>query len=597
MSKRKKPGPEAPALPDSIEDTAPAANAAFSATGILWAFTFVALVLVPDQKILRYKLLAVEAGVCAVLAALAAGWVTDRRTAWRSTPLDVPVALLGAGALLFYLLSPERGVSAMELTRMLFCAATFFTASQTIPRLRNPEKLIGLWGLLSAPLGIYALLQTRGGLGRLAVPLLERPIATFGNPIFLAAFFTASLAALGGLVWQAGPGRARKLYIFLAVLTAAGLWTTQARASVAGLATAGALATFIGLQGRKRWLGLACVLAGGLASLWLFRGREWTHGLIWRDTLALWLSRPWLGCGLGRFHIEFPTFASEALRALWPERAVIINFAHNEYLQVLAETGIAGLALLLNVLAAAAVWAAKVLRGSQAPTRPLAAGLALGAAALLGQNFFSPDMRFGLSSFMVFFCLGAASGLLAPEPAPEAASPGPKGAVLAAAFLAFWAHLAVRPALAQQRLSREAGFHVEASAELRRLIGDLEGRLASDPVNADVAETLGYLYSREKSWPQAVARFELSSQLDPLRPGPLNNLGNIYYSTGDLQRAIAYWTESVRVKPEQADAHLNLGKALYEVGRLKESSEHLHAVLTRDPGNEKAQVLLKKMVE
>ena len=49
--------------------------------------------------------------------------------------------------------------------------------------------------------------------------------------------------------------------------------------------------------------------------------------------------------------------------------------------------------------------------------------------------------------------------------------------------------------------------------------------------------------------------------------------------------------------PDQLDAHLNLGKSLYEVGRLKESSVHLQAVLKKDPTNEKAQILLKKMVE
>ena len=51
------------------------------------------------------------------------------------------------------------------------------------------------------------------------------------------------------------------------------------------------------------------------------------------------------------------------------------------------------------------------------------------------------------------------------------------------------------------------------------------------------------------------------------------------------------------VGPDQIDARVNLGKTLYEMGRLKESAQNLEEVLKRDPNNEKAQVLLKKMVE
>ena len=77
----------------------------------LWILTFAALAFVPDQKILRYKLLAVEAGVWLLLACAAASWLSSRRASWTRTPLDIPVLLYGASGALFYLLSPERGVS------------------------------------------------------------------------------------------------------------------------------------------------------------------------------------------------------------------------------------------------------------------------------------------------------------------------------------------------------------------------------------------------------------------------------------------------------------------------------------------------------
>lgn len=568
-------------------------------SAVLWGACFLALAFVPDQKILRYKLLAVESGVWALLLCLAFSWVLKARAEWIRTPLDIPVALYAAGAVLFYAVSPERGPSSLELTRMLFCAATFFAATQTLPLVRSPRRVLWVWGASAGLLGVYALLQTRGGVGRLMVPQLDRPIATFGNPIFLAAYFSASAAVLLGLVRTAGSRWEGRIAAAFGLLALAGLLTTQSRGAAAGIGVAALAAAAASLDGRRRWLAVAGVVASGALAVWLFRHRQWTHGLIWRDSLSLWLAHPFMGCGLGRFHIEFPGYASETLRQLWPQRAVIINFAHNEYLQVLAETGILGFSLLLSVLAASMYWLARVWRPMKAGAeRALTGSLALGAAALLGQNLFSPDIRFGLSSFILFFCLGAAVSRTAGAAAPIPPFPGRMGAAaMAGALLLVWGHLAIRPVRAQRRLKAEPRFHVSADERLERTLEALEMKLAADPADADIAENLAYLYAKRKSWPQAISRFEIASRLDPGRPGPLNNLGNIYYSMGDRERAIAYWNRSVRVRPSQVDAHLNLGKALYEVGRLKESSAHLQAVLKTEPDNEKAQILLKKMIE
>ena len=129
------------------------------------------------------------------------------------------------------------------------------------------------------------------------------------------------------------------------------------------------------------------------------------------------------------------------------------------------------------------------------------------------------------------------------------------------------------------------------------MIAVFEARLAADPANADLAENIAFLYAKQKSWPKAIARFQLASRLAPRRPGPLNNLGNIFYMIGDKENAISYWKKSLAVKSDQTDAHLNLGKTLYELGRLKESAAHLQIVLRMRPDDEKAQILLKKMIE
>lgn len=505
-----------------------------------------ALALVPDEKLVRGKLLALQAGLALLLGLWLARLTADEAPQRRSGLFDLPVALYAASGLLFYLLSPERENSETELARILLSAGAYWAALQ-LP----PAAALWRWSAVLAA-GI-ALVQ--GG---------ARPAGTFGNPLFLGSFLAASLPFCAR--WPLLP-------VGLALVL------TQSRAALAGFGLAfGAF-----LASEKRWRHLGALAAAALLAAWLHRDRPATHWLIWSDALKLWLENPLLGCGLGRFHIEFPAHASEALRALWPQQKVIVNFAHNEYLQVLAETGILGLgvflalpiALLLNL-------------------RRLERGPALAALTLFGAALVSPDLRFGVSAFLAFTALGLA--------APARSVPiGPNlrlGLLAAgAAFLALWGTLSARPHLARLALKSEAPFHIQATPEVQAAAAGLEERLRSEPDNADLAENLAYLYAREQAWEPAVSRFELVTRLDPKRPGPWNNLGNIRYMQGRFDEAIEFWKKSLEADAGQLDAHLNLGKLLYEKGRLKESAAHLKKALELDPNNAKARVLLKKMVE
>ncbi|MBI3553895.1 MAG: tetratricopeptide repeat protein [Elusimicrobia bacterium] len=559
---------------------------------LAWAALLVALVLVPDQKILRFKLLAVELGAAALLLGLLVEAASIREALWRRTKLDLWLAAYALSALIFWRLSPEPHNSEPEVARMLLCAAAFFGASQSFARVRKGERLLALWSACAAVAALYAILQHTGGVGRLLVPQMERPFSTFGNPIFFGAYLTASLLVTAVLLIESQPGLSAMGLLLCAALQLDALWLAQSRAAFAGLIAGGFLWALKRQSGTRRTMMLLGVAVFGLGILWHSRDRQWTHGLIWSAALKLWLAHPLLGCGLGRFHMEFPAYASAQLKALWPQQQTIVNFAHNEYLQVLTETGAVGLALFVAIPASFASW----FLGAQATGQ--AEGPALAALALFAGAFFSPDLRFGVSSFAAFAAMGMALGLSNPEPRPW--PDYPKRMVplaLGVILLSFWARLAAAPLLAERELASQPGFHIEATPEVRKALADLEDRLSKEPANADLAEQLAYLYAREKAWEPAISRFKLAAGLAPEHPGPLNNLGNIYYSLGDFDKAISFWEKSLAVKSDQLDAHLNLGKLYYERGRLKESARHLHAALTLDPDNGKARILLKKMVE
>ena len=67
---------------------------------------------------------------------------------------------------------------------------------------------------------------------------------------------------------------------------------------------------------------------------------------IYRDTVHMFRQRPVLGWGLGTFPVVFPQFRSFYTN-------FFVNEAHNDYLQLLAETGVAGFAVMLWFLVVA----------------------------------------------------------------------------------------------------------------------------------------------------------------------------------------------------------------------------------------------------
>jgi O-antigen ligase len=538
----------------------------------LWALGAAAFWLVPDQKIIRAKLLAVQAVV--LLAGVLLVWRRAKRgDPGRRSPLDLPAGALAAAGLVFWALSPDLAVSASEAARLLFCGLAFWAASRSLA-LTGPGPFLTAWSAGACVAALWAVGEAVAG--------ASRPYASFGNPIFLGTALASALpVALARAVRPDGTKRA--LWAAAAAVQGAALLMTHSRAAVLGLLAGLALCALARFKGRllSQTLGAAGLVVA--AAAWAFRDREWTHALIWRDALSLWRAHPLLGCGLGRFHLEFPAFASAALKARWPEGKVIVNFAHNEYLQTFVETGPLGLAALAAVPAAA--WFA-MRRDDGAAGRPDRCAAASGALALFAAAFVSPDLRFGASAFAAFVLLGAAARV----EARGAAAP----AILPLSVLLVFFGLAVQPALAVRRNAMEKSFHTGADADVLR---GMEKRLASDPKDADAAEQLGFLKAKASDFDGAREAFRRAAELDPSRPGPLNNLGNLAYLAKDFDGAAGWWERSLAAAPEQIDARLNLAKLLCERGRLKQCSGHLDEVLRRDPSNAKARVLYKKMVE
>ena len=224
-------------------------------------------------------------------------------------------------------------------------------------------------------------------------------------------------------------------------------------------------------------------------------------------------------------------------------------------------------------------------------------GWACGWVGIWVQNLFSVDMRFDLSwilSFLIMgFCVGGLGGW---RERPVGLRIRLPFLLLMAGFHAAWAFEILRPYRAAVALEKQPDFFEVLDPQRKQALEILEqeARNTSDP---GIFEKLAFLYAKEKKWDPAIFYYRKTIEKDPSRPGPYNNLANIFYTLGKAEDAIGFWKASLKVQPRQLDAHLNLGLSYYHQGRLKEASRHLQEVLKIDPRNEKAIVLMKKMVE
>ncbi len=271
--------------------------------------------------------------------------------------------------------------------------------------------------LFALPLGtvVYALVRRPKSValwlvGGLAIVVL--PIA------FLKSFALASVAvellALMALIWQGRAEASRSslralgvygvgaAFVLLLLLTAA---KPSASSSLAGVTPGSRIAASAKTQDQSATFRLN----------------------LWKSAWRLFQERPITGWGLGSYRYE----------SARPGLATSTVFAHNSYLQLLAEAGIGSLGLFLVFLG---LWGWRSFRGAaRLPDEgrlPFAAAVG-GAVAMLAHCVVDSDLSYFGLGLAFFLVLGAATLLAADAVAPEFI-PRPSRLVAAGCMAGLW---------------------------------------------------------------------------------------------------------------------------------------------------------------
>lgn len=258
----------------------------------------------------------------------------------------------------------------------------------------------------AAPLIVAATLEAVLGLSQafLSADVTQSSTGTFANRNHFAGLLAMCLpvAVMGAAGLYTGSGaRSRRRKPLVPALAASGLLVCAGVMLVAvisslsrmgfisalcGLAVMGSLALARGRAGVRRWLPVAAAVALAIAAFIVLPTDQLIErfgslstseempaderALIWGDTLRLIGAYPLFGCGLGAYESALLPYKTSA-------PLYTVDYAHNDYLQLLAELGVLGFAPLL--LLAAAIYA-RGCRGAMHMARGPGAYLALGAA-------------------------------------------------------------------------------------------------------------------------------------------------------------------------------------------------------------------------
>jgi O-antigen ligase len=307
------------------------------------------------------------------------------------TPLNLPLARFGFAGAVSLLDAPSVTAGFVELLKWVEVAVMLWLVAD-LTRRYGPrpllaglllagasQALLGLWQFVFQPEEVehFAILE-----GRFA-----RAYGTFQQPNPYGAFMAwlallGAGALLGALMAWREQGRSRPRprplawWSFLALMTAlalGGLVASWSRG--AWLSFAAAVVVLVVFLPRRRAAGLALLAAAVVAA-----AVTWQSGLLpvsitgrltdfgggvpgdlsalggvdvrgvrvtdenfavverlahWQAGLAMADAQPWLGVGFGNYEAAYPAYALEN----WP---VALGHAHNYYINLLAEVGIAG---------------------------------------------------------------------------------------------------------------------------------------------------------------------------------------------------------------------------------------------------------------
>ncbi len=328
--------------------------------------------------VITWAWMALGLAACLALFLWARGSVLRGRLEFIWSPLYIPLAMFLLLGLAQYWARPplDRSETRQALVLLGVDLTIFFLVSQLFASGRS--RIWRLFGpgvlLFAGSLGLFAILQNASGT-RQIYGIVETPgdlhFGPYVNPNHFAGLMEMLIPVAILYIVERHRRSSVAALVSLAVIATVAVAASLLSGSRGGLlALLGETAIVVALLGwrartaEKRSLAkpvAATILAAVLLFFWVDSGRASKHlALIFNiespdwvdssrkslafDSLRMWRDHLVLGVGLGNFETAYPAYQSLPTD-LW------IDYAHDDYLEAAAETGLVGTVLILSALA------------------------------------------------------------------------------------------------------------------------------------------------------------------------------------------------------------------------------------------------------
>lgn len=464
----------------------------------------------------------------------------------------------------------------------------------------------------------------------------QRVFSTLGQPNWLAAWLVALIPVTWALSLDAKKGLKDKkfwLWGLFSLVFFVTILFTKSRSGLLGFAVAGA--TFWGFTFSKKIRNKFLALGSILIIVALIVGTPWSPSLIkvaigqklpqytltggtalegggtesgtirkivWKGAIEVWKHYPVIGTGVETFAYSFYNFRPIE-HNLVSEWDFLYNKAHNEYLNILANSGLLGLAAYLGLV----VFSLKLLFKSKSK---LNIAFLAGYSSLLVTNFFGFSV---VPTSLLFSIFPAFAFSLANNHFPQGAQPKKldgKQKVLVGVLILVGSWLLIvigrywyaDVLFARGKAFNDAGRFVEARTQLIRAVSISRSEaIFWDEVSQSSSGIALALWETEdkemaKTFAEnAIKESQKASALSPKNVNLLRNRASAYIKLAGIDnsylgRAVETIREAIVLAPTDAKLYYNLGLTYLRMGERDRALETFERTIAMKPNYRDARL-------
>ncbi len=515
-------------------------------------------------------------------------------------PICWAVLAFTAYVVVRYLTADIEYVARLELIRVLIYAFLFFAILNNLHRQESTQIISFTMICLAMAISFYAIYQFLTDSNRVwdfIKPYAHRGSGTYISPNNLAGFLEM-LLPLGLAYTLVGRGKpvTKILLGYASLVILAGIGVTVSRGG--WLSTALALLIFFGVVAFRRnyrlpalvlFLVIVCVGIYFVPRSYFFQSRlkqVYENGQVddnarfalWKPAIQMWEKNIWWGVGPAHFNYRFREFRPQSIQR-------DPDWTHNDYLNTLADYGIAGTALVLAAWLLLAwgvfkTWrsvhgAESDLGGRKSNKFAFVLGASIGLLAILFHSVVDFNMHIPANAILAITLMALLSGhfrfaterywFSARLPTKTLAS-----VILAAgfAYLCWQEWRRGSEYVWLQRAARQSEFS-SAQAD------DLQKAFAIEPMDFETAYKIGEAY-RAQSWEsganyrelaqKAMHWYEITMKLDPFDPYGYLRYGMCLDWLDQADKSWPYYDKANQLDPNGYYMVANVGWHFVQAG-------------------------------